>query len=296
MQKTEFTIKYDTKDHEVKLATLLHSLSGFEASMKEISKTFAPNETVEFTVKAIQPGSFLVSLGIAAAEAAPLIFPFFKEAVSFGDAMISILVNLIELRKHTKGEPPSKVYNNNDQVYIENNQGNVYVINQPVFNFAASNQSVDQALTEVFRSLEKDGEIMELELTSGQEILTKVKKSDYGYMAKPFPVQQYDKMVQLRAGVKLQVSKANFDETGKWSFWYDGNKISAEISDKVFYKQIEAGQLRFTKGDVLLVDLEILQVYDPKEGVYANKAYKVAWVKEHIPRPNSLDLFDVYEG
>jgi len=44
-------------------------------------------------------------------------------------------------------------------------------------------------------------------------------------------------------------------------FFYAGNRISASIGDVAFFKLIDGGE-RFAKGESLVVDLEIHQLFD----------------------------------
>lgn len=70
---------------------------------------------------------------------------------------------------------------------------------------------------------------------------------------------------------------------------YQGNKISANITDSRFHEKVQSGG-RFGKGDILEVIMEIHQELDEAIGVFINKAYVVAKVFNHVPKPNQIGL------
>ena len=88
--------------------------------------------------------------------------------------------------------------------------------------------------------------------------------------------------------------KVVFQRNRKWEFIYQGNKISAEIVDDEFWNKINVLGLRFGKGDILTVDLEITQIFDYDANVYLNKSYRVLKVLGYrqAPRQIQLDLTD----
>ena len=87
----------------------------------------------------------------------------------------------------------------------------------------------------------------------------------------------------------LRIHKVVFDTTSKWGFIYNNNKISAKIADKGFQEKVQK-EGRFGKGDILEVLMEIHQEFDETVGVFINKAYVIAEVLKHIPRPQQTSL------
>lgn len=88
----------------------------------------------------------------------------------------------------------------------------------------------------------------------------------------------------------LNIVRLSFDKNQKWEFYYEGNKISAKISeDDDFLKRIDNGE-QFAKGDSLEVVLEIRQEFDKSVNTFVNKAYKVLRIIDHIPRPSQSKM------
>ena len=88
----------------------------------------------------------------------------------------------------------------------------------------------------------------------------------------------------------LTIFKVVFEKGYKWQFYYQGNKISADIKDETFYGKIDSGA-KFSKGDKLIADIEIKQTFDDSIQSYINKEYSVIKIKQRIPRDEQANIF-----
>ncbi|MFK7946285.1 MAG: hypothetical protein AB8G11_01755, partial [Saprospiraceae bacterium] len=98
-----------------------------------------------------------------------------------------------------------------------------------------------------------------------------------------------NKRVIEKNNATLNITKLSFDKGLKWSFIYEGIKISANIIDDDFFKNIDEGK-QFAKGDSLIVDLKIHQEFDNSVNAYINKKYQIVKVNNHIQRAKQLDI------
>jgi hypothetical protein len=89
----------------------------------------------------------------------------------------------------------------------------------------------------------------------------------------------------------LNLIKIVFEKDRKWDFIYNGNKISATITDPDFYDDVLERKYSFTSGDTLEVRLQIFQEFDQRANTYINRDYKVIKVNKHIPVLLQVDLF-----
>jgi len=87
----------------------------------------------------------------------------------------------------------------------------------------------------------------------------------------------------------LNIFKVVFEENYVWEFYYKGNKIKAQILDKNFFSKIDNGE-SFAKGDILKVELQINQIYEPTVKTFINKSYKINRVIQHEPRGEQQKL------
>jgi len=59
----------------------------------------------------------------------------------------------------------------------------------------------------------------------------------------------------------------------------------------MFFKRIDKGE-KFSKGDTIIAELHITQVYDKSIQTYVNKEYVIAEIKQHIPRGSQTSWFE----
>ena len=98
-----------------------------------------------------------------------------------------------------------------------------------------------------------------------------------------------NKRVIEKNNATLNIAKLSFNKGLRWSFIYEGIKISAHIIDYDFFKNIDECQ-EFAKGDSLIVDLKIHQEFDNSANAYINKKYQIVKVNNHIQRAKQLNI------
>jgi len=119
--------------------------------------------------------------------------------------------------------------------------------------------------------------------------LCKVERESFEYMSLPAPLPESDTRIKPEEAI-LTIFKVIFEKGYKWQFYYQGNKISATINDESFFDQIDRGA-KFSKGDKLIANIEIKQVFDKTIQAYINKEYSVVMIKKRIPRDEQLDIY-----
>lgn len=80
-----------------------------------------------------------------------------------------------------------------------------------------------------------------------------------------------------------------FDDTSKWAFKFNDNKIRASINDEDF-NESERVNGKFGKGDKLLVSLEVTSKYDRELKTHVPKNYKILKVYQHLSREGTGTL------
>ena len=90
----------------------------------------------------------------------------------------------------------------------------------------------------------------------------------------------------------ILIIRPSFTKDLKWDFVFQGQKISAKMEDEEMIKIIDNGE-QFSKGDYMLVDLEVTKFYDSDLDTYLiNKdSYKILKFKQHIQSPKQKKLF-----
>ena len=80
-----------------------------------------------------------------------------------------------------------------------------------------------------------------------------------------------------------------FKEDNKWRLSDGTSQINAKIEDRVFLDRVEANQVAFSKGDILICDVKITAT---QTAAGLKTDYVVEHVIEHRPALRQLRLFD----
>ncbi|MCL5990777.1 MAG: hypothetical protein M1419_01575, partial [Bacteroidetes bacterium] len=237
---------------------------------------------IEIKVKAPEKGSFLIHLNLV--ETIDTIKSIFtKENLEIAALIIGSLVGLIELKKFLKSRKPKDVKQEENIMEDNLKYGNVLVINNSIFNIYDKSPIVKDALSQNFESIQNDPSITGFEITDIQEKpYIRVNRDEFETMAlKSEELSEGERV--LTEAATLNIVRLSFEESLKWDFYYKGNKISAKIKDPNFYELIDKGE-SFAKGDILEVELQIVQKWDESVNTYVNKSYHINRINRHLKR------------
>ena len=279
----EFKIKFDGEAHQIDANILINSLIHTTSIIQEINRNLDSGKKIDIKIKALEKGSFLIHIDLIEQAIGHLKNLLTKENAEVAGTIISCLVGVIEVHKFLKGKDPVSKEKVDGKVKIENNFGNVIIIESFTEELYEKNAIVREALTRNFETLDNDDSVTAFEITDKKEKpLVVVPREDFHSMA----VKSED----LKEGVRVQniaanlnILKASFDKKLKWEFYYKGNKITAKINDENFHKKIDKGEA-FSKGDVLEVELEIKQIFEESVNTFVNKSYKIRKIISHHKR------------
>lgn len=282
----EFKLKFDGELNEVDAATLGYSLLNVTTLVQEVNQEVGAGRKIEIKVRAHQPGSFLVHLGLVT-ETTPLMDYLTPENLKVAGAalggVITVVTGLFKLRKVLKGEPPKELVQRGDHVRIEAGDGAVVIVDKSTYNAYFNNPKVNDALSKTFKTLDNDPHITGFEITDRNEVpMFEAKREEFRPMALTSSVPQAQTRA-IRLDASLYIVKPSFERNLKWDVVYQGNRIAVTMSDESFLSRIDRGE-RFAKGDTLEVELQIDQVLDLNINTYINKGYQVVRVFNHVPR------------
>lgn len=290
----EFTLKFDGKPSEVDAATLGASLLNVTTIIQEVNSELHTGQKLEIKVRGTAPGSFLVHLGIDPAQATDLLQHVTPENIKLAGAAIGIVISTVagvfKIRQVLKGKAPKELSEKGDEVHIVTNDGNSVTFDKRTYNVYINNPKVNESVTKTFKALDADPSVTGFEILDKKEQpLVEIPREEFPALTAgsgvPLPERQ-----AVMERTKLHIIKLSFEKGFKWELLYKGFKISAALEDSDFYSRIDRGE-SFAKGDVLDVELEIGQVFDPSINAYENKNYAVKKVIEYIPRAKQTSLF-----
>ena len=285
-----FVMHFGSTKSEISSRTLGEAL--ISTSIDEINNTLQTEKDISIKVKPFEEGSFevpfeLIELTIASLFATP--------SVSSIPEIIKILKEFVEIKIQLKGNQPNQIDETGKDTKITTESGDVYNVSKVTGDLIVNNITINDSFNKGIGQLTADKSIHEYSiLDSNKKPIISVKEKDFSSFLLPalslLDIEQDTKEKTRSVPANLCIHKVVFDTTSKWGFIYKGNKISANISDKVFQKKVQTHG-RFGKGDILKVLMEIHQVFDETVSVYLNKTYVIEKVFEHIPRQEQLTLF-----
>lgn len=274
-------VKYEGQLYQIDAGTLLVSLLHFTEALKLVARRIA-KEDLQIRISSTEKGSFIVYLEIAKKA----VFGFLSDHGAAIDTLYKIigtLVGILTLKKFLSGKKPDEIVVEGGRVIVSKD-GVRIVVDENIFNTYRKDSGVNQHIEKMFEPLSEDAEVDGVGIESGETESFYVDRSNFHGMCQENELLEEGKEKELKENVSLAVVKIVFQKNRKWEFIYEGNKISAYIEDKQFWQRVNSGELQFSKGDLLIADVEVTKVFDPEIGCYVNKSYKVTRVISHKPK------------
>lgn len=278
--KAQVKICYEGQLHQIDVDTLLISLLHFAEITKNISKEISPGEHIQIKINPAEKGSFIINL-----ELIRNVVGLFKpDNINSLATVLEAIVNILHIKQFLKGKKPDKTEQKNGTIIILNS-GAQLVVADKVFQVYSKNHDINEHINGLFNNLSEAPEIEGLSIDAGDLGFFHAHRSDFNGLAQENELLKEEEEVDI-IHTELSVVKVVFQRKRKWEFIYQGNKISALVEDEDFWRQIDSG-IRFGKGDILVVDLEITKVFDNEVHCFINKSFKVLRVYERRP-PSSV--------
>ncbi len=294
MENADFKLRYEGKFPQIDSNTLINSLFNMTAAMQEINTELNKESNIktslQIKINAFSKGSFLVHLELLRDVADDLLAKAaFVSAQMNINTIIKVLIEFIKLKLFLKGEKPSEIRQSKNEVAITNDKGDITYVDNRTYNLYIKSPIVNESVIKNFETLRDDDAIDGLNLTDKKnKSLIHIQKKDFNDLTpRNILLEQKTKILLQKAN--LNIIKLVFEENYKWQFYYEGIKIVASMEDKIFLKKIDKGE-KFSKGDALICDLEVEQVFDIDVNTYVNKSYRILKVLEHKPRPEQVHL------
>ncbi|MFQ6311065.1 hypothetical protein [Lysobacter capsici] len=229
---------------------------------------------VRAEVSAFSHGSFETDLLFHVAGMASALFASEPNVV----ALCTTVRESLELFKFLKGEPPKEISQQDRSVNVENNNGQILVVNIDSLSLTMNPKAGEAAAQFIGRALETAG-VEAVSIGSGRDELIEVDESEGEYF-RPLSMD-VDRSEYIVPDMKLQISVIGFRDGLKWKFSDGAKNIAAAVEDKRFLERVEGGEA-FRKGDVLVCDVRVVQ------SVAANGRLKtqhsIIEVKQHLSR------------
>jgi hypothetical protein len=294
MSRAAFTIVYDgsaLRDHAMDVRDLAPAILGL-GQLFDAANTALNGDTrrIKVQVQATEPGSFRIVFDVVQTFGENLIALFSGPEVTAAANLVSLIVGvgvpggLLWLIQRTRGRAPQKVEklpDNNVRLTIGDDTIDVPIELLRLFQDVAVRTAAQKVVEE---PLKQDG-IDSFEVRDGGRSVFRVEKGEAVYFARP---QLPDETLidEVRRSAFSIISLA-FKEDNKWRLNDGTNAISATIEDASFLQKVDTNQVSFSKGDILICDVRVIQ-RRTDDGLKTE--YKVIRVAEHRPAVRQLPL------
>lgn len=292
MNPNDFKIIFDSDKHEVDIETLIGCLMHTSNIIQEVNKSLETEKKIEVKIKALEKGSFEVHIELVEKLIESL---FSRDNITIASEIVAVVGGLYSFAKWLRGEKPQKIKPQNDgNIEITNNKGEITIIKGNVYNVYNENKNVRDSISKQFSVLEKSEGISGFKFES-KEVETHISEKDFGAVATRLDTldnEQKDPIKEILTDIKILIIRPSFVSDLKWDFVYNGQKLSAKMEDEAIMDIINQGE-EFSKGDYMLVDLEVIKYYDNELGVHliTKDSYKILRYKEHIKSNKIGKLF-----
>ena len=296
MSRTNFSIAYggpavdsgamDVRDLAPALLALGQLFDAANSSLNEERTKTSVN------VQATNHGSFEVGLEVVQ-KLVPHVVDFFsgeevtaalqlKELIFGTAAGVGGVVWLIKRIRNRKLEKLENI--DGDRVRITFNDGTTIEADHQVLRLY-ENPSITNALSRIVKDpLDKEG-METFEVRQDGDPVQSVSKQESEYFTKPEAPDEV--LVDETKTSSYSIDSLAFKENNKWRL-YDGNApISATIMDEDFLQKVNASQISFSKGDLLICKVRTIQTYSRGS---LKTEYEVRQVIEHRSGMHQMEM------
>lgn len=291
MNPNDFKIVFDSEKHEVDVETLIGCLMHTSNIIQEVNKSLETDKKIEVKIKALERGSFEVHIELVEKLLNSL---FSRESLTIGAEIVTVVGALYGFAYWLRGKKPKKTEQQGNKVEITNHDGDKTSIDIKVYNIFNENKIVRDNIAKQFSVLEKSEGVSGFKFESN-EVKTYILEEEFSEVATRLDALDNDinePMKEILHNKKILIIRPSFDKDLKWDFVCDGQKLSAKMEDEAMINIIDNGE-EFSKGDFMLVDLEVIKFYDKDLGVHmiTKDSYKILRYKEHIKTGKIGKLF-----
>lgn len=281
--KTSVTLKYEGPALEAGLmdvrqasANMLAFSDFMEAAVKV---TYGEKAEIKAQVNGFDKGSFETDLVLQITGSAATIFSALEPK-----HLWEIVREAFGLWKMLKGQPPSAIKNEGQYVNVTNNYGQILQVKAESFSLVMNEKGCEAAQRFVAAGLNHDGYAsMQLQPENHRlPVISATKEEAEFFIPVTSTIQLSDNTVRMT----VILSAAVFQEGNKWRFTDGVTSFSAAILDEAFLAEVDNG-LRFGKGDVLEVEMRVIQL---RQGAKISVERSIEKVLRHIKPHEQINL------
>ena len=279
MNKELMQIRYLGNIDQMDINVLMTSLLNIANILEEANQSILPDRKLKINISAVEKGSFIINLNLAHKLISNIVDFLTDKDVQSVASVLSILTGVLYLKEKLKGKKPDTIEKKDGKVIIN---GDI-TVNNSVFDIYSKNKKVNEYIQKTFESIQEEPSIdgFAIEPVNINVEKFKIPRDEFQDMIAENDIFLEEEKIIVKENAALEIIKLVFDKSRKWEFVYEGFKISANIEDNYFLEKVSKSLERFGKGDILIADLKIIQVYDENNRIFLNKNFTVSKIIEH---------------
>ncbi|MBI5454118.1 MAG: hypothetical protein HY956_05780 [Deltaproteobacteria bacterium] len=176
--------------------------------------------------------------------------------VSSPKDFITLIKDSVKVWIHLMGKPPKAIEPANNGFKVENQKGEITNINGNVFNII-TNINAGKAVEEFIKKpLESGIDFVKVRSkTFDEEVFSIDKRQAQAFI----PIETEKPIIEQEYRMGLTIESPTFKEGNKWRFFDGSSSFHADVLDQDFLTKVNAGEIRFGKGDILIVLMKFIQ-------------------------------------
>jgi len=292
-----FKIALKGKLKSVDAKTLANTLMNFNTLIQEINREAGNENAVALHIKGFKPGALDIACAVGPDPLAnhTLFGTSNANAAINGDALVNTMTDILAVKEFLGSRKPKGIKQKDEaNIVLKNSQGKTKVVSNNVGNMVFNNPVVNGTINNTFQHLRGIEGVEGLTIKDGAgKSKFKSNRDRFKHLSSS-TIDRKKKTAQLieKSKVSLSIYKLVFGTNNNWDFYYEGNRVSANIIDEKFEKKMLTGQVEFINGDIMIADIEIAQEFNELAKVFENKKYVITKVHEikHPPAQSKLDF------
>jgi len=245
---------------------------------------------VKVQVTATDAGSFEINLEIIQTFGEHLIALLMSPPALAASTLVTLVfgtpahLGVIKLTKMLKGRNPSKIDRLSDssvKIIIDGESFEAPLQILRLYQDVAVRSAAQKLIQE---PLSKDG-IDTFDVRENKKAILSINKNEAAFFVRP-QIPDETLIDEIRRSAYSIISLA-FKEDNKWRLNDGSNPINATITDEEFLRKVDNNQISFSKGDILICDVRVVQK-QTDQGLKTD--YTVITVADHRSAARQLSL------
>lgn len=251
--ETSLTLKYSgpaVDDGRMDVYAASANMIAFSEFMVVATKaTFGEQATAHAEVTGFAKGSFATNLLFSIGGQAATILTTVP-----ADQLMTVIKGAFSLWKHLKGSPPKGVQHAEQTVTVTNNAGQVIQVQTQSLTLVLNEKASEAADKFIRQAMAVEG-MQTISLDSPTESIAQATREESQYF---LPVAASETVADNVTRMGFTIESPSFKDGNKWKLSDGSQSFFVEMQDQDFLDRINGGE-RFGKGDMLIVDVRLLQ-------------------------------------